>query len=188
MGLTYTAPALLPVTLAEMMLHLRVDETAENDLVSSLIDAATKYVEEITRRQFLNATYVWTLDRFTSVLRPPRAPLSSVTSIAYTDTAGDSQTVTASDYVVDKASEPGRIVEAVGEVWPTTRQIIDAVTVTFIAGYGATAASTPEGIKAAIKLYVADLFEHREANIEARLQENIAVNSLLWQYRVYEAD
>ena len=55
------------------------------------------------------------------IIKIAKWPLSSVTSIAYLDADGDSQTLSASKYIVDAANIPGRIKPAFGEVWPTTR-------------------------------------------------------------------
>ncbi len=140
----------------------------------------------------MNTTEDEYLDDFplsTESIRPLRSPLSSVTSIGYVDSNGDSQTFSSDDYDVDTTSEPGRIALAYGEVWPTTRSDINAITLTYVAGYGATAASVPEGIKTAIKQLVCHWYDHREtvtiSNVVPR-EIPLAVNALLWPYKVLE--
>lgn len=188
MGLVQTAaPASEPITLTEAKLHLRVDTSADDALITSLIEAARQAAESFCARQFVTATWQYTLDAFPEddTINLPRPPLQSVTTLKYVDTAGATQTLSASKYTVDTSKFVGRIVPAYGESWPSTYGHIEDVEVTYVAGYGA-AAAVPEAIKAAIKLLVADMYEHREAGTEGRVESNPTVERLLWAYRVLE--
>jgi len=181
-----TAPTEEPVSLEEAKDHLRVSTDTEDATIEAAIVAAREYCEAVTRRQFVTATYKLTLDSWPSVIRPPRPPLVSVTSIGYTDTNGDAQTFSSSNYTVDTYSEPGRIALAYGQSWPDVQSgIIAPITVTYVAGYGA-ATAVPRSIKAAMLLCIADLYEHREAMSEIRLEENPTVDRLLWSKRMLE--
>jgi len=187
-GLTEaTAPASEPVTKAEAKLFARIDITDDDDLVDALIEAARREVESFTRRSLINTTWDMTLDCFPATILLPRSPLSSVTSISYVDTSGTTQTLTSTLYRVDTASLPGRITNAYGQTWPATQAVTNAVTVKFVAGYGATAASVPEPMKLAIKIMINDWYEHRESQSEIKLYMNKAIERLLWSYRVAEA-
>lgn len=154
-----------PVTLEECKEHLRVDadDSAEDGYIRSLITAAREYCEIVQNRTYLSTTRTLVLDHFPSSreIIMPYSPLSSVTSIAYIDTDGVSQTMTAStDYEVDTSHEPGRIYLAYSASWPTPRTIPNAVTITYVGGYG-TAEDVPERIKLAVKMLVAHWFELR---------------------------
>jgi uncharacterized phiE125 gp8 family phage protein len=74
-------------------------------------------------------------------------PLQSVTSITYLDANGDTQTLAADQYVVDAKSQPARITPAYGVSWPSLREQTNAVTVRFVAGYGAAASSVPQCVR-----------------------------------------
>lgn len=201
----YTAPTIEPLTLSEATAHLRVDSDDDMLLVESLITAARIYCENKTNRQFINATYKLSLDQFPvwndcrprrgesfaelgGVIRVPRPRLQSVTSITYVDLNGDTQTLSTSNYTVDTQSEPGRIVPAYNSFWPGTRTQVNAVVVTYVAGFGANATSVPESIKAAMKLIIGHLYENREAvNIGNVVNEvPMAVDSLLGTYALPE--
>jgi uncharacterized phiE125 gp8 family phage protein len=91
----------------------------------------------------------------------PRPPLQSVSSIAYVDSTGSTQTMDASAYIVDTRSEPGRITPAYGTCWPTARCQINAVTITYVAGW--TTATMPDTVKHLMRLWVGHFFEHRDA-------------------------
>jgi hypothetical protein len=81
---------------------------------ASWVTAARRFVEDKAGRQFVTATARLTLDRFPftcsyqwlpsperRTIVVPRAPLQSVTSIAYVDAGGDTQTLSANSYRVD---------------------------------------------------------------------------------------
>lgn len=115
----------------------------------------------------------------------PLSPLASVDSIQYVDMAGNLQTLAASDYKVDADSEPPRVLPGYGKAWPSTRQEINAVKLTFTVGYG-DKTKVPDGIKAAIKMYCK---AHYEATFDDGAQNEYerrmrAVDALLTPYRV----
>ncbi len=177
----------IPVTVDEARDHMRITATDENELIESLINVATDYVETFTRRRLLNTTESVTMDGFPDGYEPLYSPLSSVTSIAYTDTNGDSATVTASVYDVDTTTEPGMIRLAYGQTWPSDlRGDANGVTLTYIAGYSSDATEVPESLKMAIRLLVAHWHENREAATVARGANTdlpFGVRNILWQNR-----
>ncbi|MDB5992404.1 MAG: hypothetical protein JWQ10_3807 [Herbaspirillum sp.] len=118
----------------------------------------------------------------------PYPPLQTVDSIKYIDVDGVQQTLSPSQYIVDPISEPGRITPAFNTSWPSTRNQINAVEVTFTCGYGA-AAAVPQKIKQWIALRVATLFANREeVAILARgkVEALPFVDGLLDKYRCLE--
>lgn len=165
MGLVQTvAPVVEPITLTEAKDHLRVDISDDDTLINALIEAARARAETETHRQFITATFEKTLDFFPNVIWLEKPKVQSVSSIQYIDTAGTTQTLPAAEFRVDVASEPARIEPAFGFTWPITRPIINAVTVTYVAGYG-LAAAVPEALKSAMKLLIGDMYENREEQI-----------------------
>ena len=176
------APTTYPVTVEEARRHLRVDGTEEDALIQTYIIAATELTETFTCRQLMPATYALRIDRFPPVIIVPKPPLQSVTSIAYLDSQGASQTLTVTtDYIVDSNSEPGRITTPFSTVWPVSYDQMNAVTVTFVAGYTG-AGTVPESLKAAIKLMVGDMFQNRETTLEKPIQENPTLKALMWDH------
>lgn len=163
MSLTiFSAPAAEPVSLVEAKSHLRVTSTDDDTLISALIVATREQAEAFTRRSLVTQTWDLTLDRFPETIEVPLPPLQSITSISYVDEEGVTQTMASSDYTVDTKSSPGRIVPAYGTSWPTTREIINAVTVRFVAGYGA-ALDVPQAIKNGMLLHIGHLYANRES-------------------------
>ena len=175
------APAAEVLSTAEAKSHLKVTSSDEDTLIDSYVAAARVWCETFTGRQFVTATWELVLDRFPGdEILIPWAPLQSVSSIAYTDANGDAQTVATSVYTVDTKSVPGQVYLAYGQSWPSTQAIRNAVTVTFVAGYGA-ASAVPENIRTAVRLLVGHYYEHRGDEVAAPQ----VVKDILWQYRVF---
>jgi uncharacterized phiE125 gp8 family phage protein len=164
----------------------------EDTLLTTLISAARQYVEAVTRRALITQTWYGYLDEFPKCnsFALPLGNLLSVTSIAYKDSAGTSTTMTVTtDYLVDTDSDPGRIVLPYGTSWPRgTFYPTNPITIEYVCGYGATAASVPEAIRTAIKMVVANYYENREPMIVGQLvsEVKLAVDSLLAPYRLWE--
>lgn len=192
-ALTQTvAPTAEPITRDEAKLHLRQTVSVEDSLVDIFIKMARGWAEAQTHRQFMLATYKLQLDAFPhghghsrngstfhGEIRLPLPPLSSVTSVVYVDTDGDSQTLTVTtDYVVDSSAFIPRIVPAWNTTWPSTRHQPNAVTITYVAGY-ADADTVPPEAKGAIFMMVTDLDKHRSLQSELRITENKTVDRLL---------
>lgn len=185
-----TAPTTEPVTTAEAKTHLRVTTSDDDTYIGTLITVARRHVETITGRALINQTWDYFLDNFPPgdkiVIPLPR--LSSVTSVKYTDKDNVQTTFAASKYIVDTNNEPGQIVLAYGESWPTfTPKPVNAVEIRFVAGYGSAGSSVPEGIRQAILLLIAHWYENREPVTDMNTKEiPETANALLWPYRVIQ--
>lgn len=179
------------ISLATAKAHLRLaqDWTDEDGLIGDiLIPAVIERCEASTRRQLVTATWAVRLDAFPGgwlagavgwrpwfgmdptrgyFLDVPKPPLQSVVSVTYVDTAGVTQTWDPSNYLVDAPAGPrcarGRLAPKFGIVWPFTQMQINAMTLTFMAGYGADEDAVPALLKAGMLMDLGTLYEHREA-------------------------
>jgi hypothetical protein len=120
----------------------------------------------------------------------PKPPVQSVTQIQFMDpTLQTLQTLAPATYLVSTGSMPCRIMPSYGNVWPVTWEVMDAVQITFTAGYSNDGSLVPEFLKVAIRLLVSHWYEHREAAMEELLTEiPLGVKILLqasdyWTYR-----
>lgn len=195
-----TAPVLEPLTLPELLLHLRldvdtVDEHLEDTLYTELIKAARVQVEEITRRALLTQTWDAYLDDWPdeNYIVLPFGNLQTVTSVKYKDTTGTETTmVVTTEYLTELNGEQcGRIVLPYGKSWPgTTLYPSHPITIRFTAGWTA-AASIPGSIRTAVKMLCADMYVNREAQFftsDSRqgYVENKTVERLLASARLRE--
>ncbi len=133
------------VSVDEAKVHIKQDDdiTDDDDLISAQIMASRDTIETATgscndrSRVMLATTYEWKMDWFPSYcLKLPRVPVISVDSITYVDTAGVTQTLSASTYVVDYGCS--EIDLAYNMYWPSTQYQPGAVTIRFTAGQAAT--------------------------------------------------
>ena len=184
-GLSLVTPAATePVTLDEVRRQLALgDNTTHDAMLLTYIAAARDYVERYTNRQLVTATWDLQIDWFPLGLEPiylPRGPLQSVTSITYLAAAdGASTTWSSANYRVLTSTDPGKIVPAFSVAYPASRWIAGAVTIRFVAGYGA-ASAVPAQLKQAILLLVTNLFESRGGE----MFDSDAVKFLLESYRM----
>lgn len=183
-GLVQTvAPVQEPVDLETVKTHLRIDGTEEDYLLDAYIQAARHHVETVTRYQLVTATYRLDLPAFPAVLRLPRPPLQSVTSVGYTDSAGAAQVLAGTAYRVATSVIPAYLEPVTA--WPSITEGPGAVQVTYVAGFG-TPQQVPRPYLWLLLLLVADMYEHREAAIEARITENMTYKRLLYAAKLLE--
>lgn len=181
-----SAPAAEPISTAEAKTHLNVTISTDDTYIATLIVAARRHVEQLTGRQLINATWRLSMERFPEEIQLPYPPFSSLTSIAYTDANGTSQTMTSSEYESDTDTEPARIRPAWGYTWPSTRDVYRAVQVTYVAGYGTAGTSVPADILVYMKSLIGVMYEHRESVLTGTILSQVEEVStlLLWPYRV----
>ncbi len=179
-----TAPSSEPLTTQEAKDHMGVTITDDDTRIDAFITAAREYVENVTNRALITQTWDLFRDTFPEVIEVPKAPLQSVTSITYTDTDGNAQTLASSVYTADTDSDPGRIYLAYLKSWPTIRSIRHAITIRIIAGYGA-ASAVPQPIKQAMLLLIGESYREAEASAPVTLAKiPYGVESLLAPYRI----
>lgn len=170
-----TAPTVEPVTTAEAKTHMRITTSDDDTYIATLIIAARRHVEGYMNRALINQTWNYYLNCFPydkSYIEIPIGNLSSVTSVKYINSADASTTWTATNYIVDTYSTPGRIVLAYNKDWPSfVEKPVNAVNIEFVSGYGSAATAVPETIKQALLLLVEHWFDNREMVSDLNLKE-----------------
>lgn len=186
------APSVEPVTTTEAKLHCRVDYDADDTLFAAWITAAREYAETYQRRALITQTFEMALPCFPcGEIVIPRPPLQSISSITYVDQDGTTQTWDSSKYQVDTKGLVGRVKPAYNESYPSTRpDTYNAVTITFVAGWGNAATAVPALTKTAIKVIVEHLNDNgRGMEIVGTIITKVPFNieNLLNPHRVLEA-
>lgn len=167
-----------PVTLSDAKDQLRIesDFTLDDTYINSLISSARDRVEEYCNRFFGEQQVTLVIDgAFPSGnINLPYPDLQSVDSIQYLDSDNALQTVSGSEYFADLTNQ---VIYLSGS-WPG-----DAKNYRVNVTTGAPV--DLEGVKAAILMIVADLYEHRtESVVGVTIANNPAVVSMLYPYRV----
>ena len=158
---------------------------AEESLLTSIIEAARERVEEYTGRKIMTQTWDYYLDAFPEedYIVIPFGNLQDVTSITYTDSDGNTTTMTAdTDYVVEKNGEGlGRVVLPNDTEWPTaTLKTSNPIVIRFVCGW-TSASLVPESIKTAIKMLISDLWENRESQTYSVVPGSLYVENATYQ-------
>ena len=175
------APASEPISLTEAKLYLRVDNSADDALITALITAARETVERYTSRALVTQTITQVLDCFPGFgFRLAVHPVQSITSITYKDSNGDTQTLASSIYMLDNYEMPNAVVLKANQQFPSTYDETNAVTVVYVAGE--SAGNVPKAILQAMYLTIADFYENRTDYVK-RLPT--AAEYLLDQFRVF---
>lgn len=147
------APAVEPVSLAEAKLYLRVEHSADDDLITDIIFAARNAAEKYTRKSFI--TQIWKLafdDNVSADVAIPYGPVQSITSV--TSIARDGTTTEVDDaiYFLNTAKDTLCFDQEV-----TGHQ----VEIVYLSGYG-DATAVPADIKQALLMHIASLYDLRE--------------------------
>lgn len=184
-----TAPATTPVSVADVKAYLRIDETAEDTLLGTLIKIATEKVEQYIDKKLINQTWLTYFDSFPVKYRNARQddwwdgtqqmaiselsapgdticlPFGPMVSLTALNTYGDDDVAipsAPSNYSIDTVGPYGRISLKMGGVWPATvLRPVNGVEIEAVYGFGPTSADVPAPIKQAIILVVAKMFENR---------------------------
>jgi len=146
----------------------RINDPVEDSVILDRIKSATDLIERWADRILCSQTWAMYLDGFPAwEIQLPKGPWQSLTSVKYFETGDTDSTYTtlaSTEYLFDAVG--GRLTPAVDESWPETQDRINAVEITWLAGYGATAASVPIGFKDAVITTVQDWIENRRKQFE----------------------
>ena len=183
-----TAPAVRPLTLAEVKAHCRVDSVDDDLQLDGLIDAAVTMLDGNSGafgRCMIDQTWELYYDEFPhDDLHIPLGDVRQIESVEYVDaTTGLYVVWNVSNYETDLISHPARIVPING--WPAHMTTTNATRVTFVAGFGASASDVPMAIRQAMLMLIGHWYENREATIAGvtAMPLPFAVEALLAPFR-----
>lgn len=202
-----TAPTETPVSLAEAKEYLRVDETADDLRITSMIKAATLRLEAAADVKFITQTWDYFLDRFPSNMRDdwwdgvveapisilqspckqiemPIGPIQSFGGLFTYDDDDTEYAFDSSNLSIDLSSGYGRVSLKTGGTWPSTvLRGVNGIRIRATVGLGVDAASVPEDIKNAILLLVAAMYEAR-GDVQPQIPAEALM--LIEPYRIYK--
>ena len=167
-----------PVTLAEAKHQCDIAAAIEHhtEWLNSAIVSARQHVERDTGRVCYTGTFTYKLTDWPVgddwFYLPSLRPITSITSIAYLDTAGSSQTLSTDIYALESAAVKPFVRLKYGQTWPALRGDINGITVTFVAGY-ASVTAVPSELKQAVllALHVQWLLKNERPDEAARQQQ-----------------
>jgi uncharacterized phiE125 gp8 family phage protein len=187
------SPSIEPLSYQDVLTHLRInpwDESVDETSVSyieSLITAVRMDTESFLNRALITQTWTYYLDNWPDVdwIELPKPPLQTVNSVTVLSAVGVPSALSVS-YLVDTVSEPGRIILAYEESWPTDIILspMNPIQIEFVCGYGDLREDIPEDIKIPMLLQIGSMYEHREEITEKPINRLGIVEMMLWPKRI----
>jgi uncharacterized phiE125 gp8 family phage protein len=167
-----TDESTLPVTHTDVKALGRIDGSDEDELIKSFILEATEHAEKYTRRALVNREFTLKVDKVNDSIFAgggslmgnqvdiylPKGKIQSVTSVTVYD--DDNVGTDYTGYQLDDNN--GRIVLKDGVYWQNAQRNVAAIEVVYTAGYGASPASIPFGLRMIIRKHALSLYENRE--------------------------
>jgi uncharacterized phiE125 gp8 family phage protein len=138
-----------------------------------MITTAREQVEHDTGVICYTGSFTWKLTEWPAGDSIPIygvRPVTAVGSITYVDTAGDTQTWSASEYTLKTGSLVPSIWLNYGYVWPTIRGDQEGITITLTAGH-ASVSVIPAKIKRTVRLKLHELWQSQVGEDERRTVE-----------------
>jgi|TARA_R110001592_G_scaffold164299_1_gene398369 uncharacterized phiE125 gp8 family phage protein len=200
----HTAETAYAVTQAEIKAWNKIDSTDDDTAVALIERAVHNWAKEYTGRTLTTVTYNLFIDSvydydipihegfytgydshvYKRSIALPKSPVSSVTHIKYYDDSDNASTFATTNYFVDNASVPAKIVLRKGASYPSSLRVANGIEIKYVAGYGATTA-VPYDIKSACLAYSAYLFEHRGDLLDGkRVLAPTSATQLLEAYKI----
>lgn len=188
-------PLTEPITLEEARDYLRLDAFGsppthpDDDLVDVMISAARGAAENYINHSIAYREVILQLDEFNGkgYVDLQDWPVSLITSVEYFDKNGVVQTLDPAEYILDDAQKPARLYPVTD--FPETQDRVNAITITFMAGYtdglSPNTYPAPRAIKLAILLILGHLYENRQ-DVTYQQHHRLPMGSeyLLQPYRI----
>ena len=156
-----TAPTVPVLTTAEAKAHLAVDHDDDDDLIDTLVTAATRRVENMCRRSFVTQT--WRVVHKAGTLPLPifRPPIIALTVVKtwYQGTATTEASITGFYVAEAFGNRPKVMFTDDGEFTATD---IEEIEFRYTAGYGAAASAVPPDLVLAVKYALTTAYDRRD--------------------------
>lgn len=175
-----TAVASEIVTSNEVKANSRIDGTDDDTLIGTLISAARAAAEQATQQAIGSQTRKLLTSSFCDLYLHP--PVTSITSITYTDVDGASQTLSSSVYYLDESGLWPVVRLKTGQSWPSLYSQRGVVAVTYVCGY--TSATAPQDLKRWVIMAAGAMYENRETDAERPASPLQFAERLLDPYRM----
>lgn len=188
MGLKMVADATAePITSTTAKLWTKIEDSADDAIVTMLIRGARRAAEAACERYFAPRTVALFLDAFPAAeIELKRPPIIQVDHIKYVNTAGVLTTISSSNYTFEQASgdppQQAWVLPAYGYEWPATLDVANAVEVQYQCGYS----TCPDEVIEYILAHLAATYGQREVIARSdRVQQVIPfIASKLDAYRI----
>lgn len=171
-----------PLRLSDVKLHLELDDTRYDAMVTDLMRAARDYAEKHTSKFFAPRTVTEYWDYWPAcTFELSYNPVSAVNAVRYLTQVYTVETWPAENYRVDLFSSVARVSKRENASFPSLPNEINSVQVEYVTGF----TEAPALVKHAMKMLIGFWFENREDDVlnftnNPRIR---SANALLDNYR-----
>jgi len=157
-----TEPALEPLDLTDIKLHLRIDHDDEDQLLNDTLKAARQHVETISGRKLISQVWRQYETGFpeNQQLTLKLAPVQSLVSVIAYDCDGNGQLLDTDTYQLIRGNQPSTIAFAPGVDRVTA---INGLEIDLIVGMGDAGTEVDDALKRAILMLISHWYEFRGA-------------------------
>lgn len=154
-------PSVEPVTLDEAKLFMRLDTADDDALVSGLVTASRRLVEQMTRKCLLQQTWQFGFDQWpcNGFVRLPLSPLVMLSSVTVMDATGNRIAQTLANFQINGLITSPTIQARTALPVPAIREC--GIQTDCVMGYGNLASQVPQPLKLAVLMMVSRLYETR---------------------------
>jgi uncharacterized phiE125 gp8 family phage protein len=175
-------PAVEPLTSTEAKARINVGSEVDDAIMEAYIMASRQSLDGADGwlgRALITQTWQAMLDQWSTEFADlrivmPLPPIQSISSISYLDPNGVATVVDPASYQLVQGQRP-YLLPAYGFAWPAVNTRANAITITFIAGYGSAGLNVPEPIRSAIALGCSNLstMATRRLSVIQEIEEGI---------------
>ncbi len=179
-------PPIEPVDLTYTKAFLRVDNDAEDGLITDLIQAARIRIETLLRQSFIARRRLYTTQTVKGcgvfINHSPVLMVETVTAI-FED--GTTEPISLDKLEINLRCVPASLRLKRGLRWTLSPKTIQSLEIEMIAGFGMVTDDVPMPLRQAILLLVAESYEHRLQDGDTKEHRTIPmmVDALLMPYR-----
>jgi uncharacterized phiE125 gp8 family phage protein len=149
-------PVTEPLSLAEAKLYLRVDGCAEDALIMDMIVAVREAAENYLHKSLMTQSWILVCEKYTpSVIRLPKGPVQSISSVKTRDPNGNESVVGTGLYHLSAIE---------GAVHVESPILAHEIRITYACGYG-DAEDVPSPVRQGMLMHLAALYEDRLGGI-----------------------
>ena len=188
-----TPPANLPVSLALVKEHLKLDpnDDSQDAYLTLLIETSRDFFQKFTNRTLINTGYRTFFNCFRQSFELARSKLQTLDSFTYL-VDGSPVVVDPTTFQITNETDYSRIIFLEFDELPLNKDDqFQSITVDFTAGFGATDTAVPSDVKMALLNQIAALYENRGDcnNCDCTNLQNlpIATQNVYRQYKIVTA-
>lgn len=183
-------------SLNDLKAFMKVDESADDDLITFLFKAAARAIERYTQSYLLTQTWEYSFDIpngisnattpwFNGVrdgvdsffqhgldyIELNKTPVQSIESFKYYSRDNTENTLATSVYRLDNSQSPARVILNDGQSWPVNVRDRNSYVIQVSLGYGDAATDLPEDLRTALRAQVLHMYDNRGCGGEMKLTD-----------------